>query len=250
MALLELDDEQQVETDLVIFDKDGTLISHDHYIPIMQARARIIAQSLDLSQEVERGLLEMLGVDPQRKAIIPQGNIYTPRRDVFRQVVQFLGIEGIKSKVAGEATRMGFKDADTEVQLEKHVKPIHGTLELLQALHQAGVKTAVCTHDTSRAAKKHLKAANLYEFITCVLGLDPGSKLRAKPAPDMINSICKQFKTPTTKALFVGDTDMDMQAGKAAGVALCIGVLSGQSTAEEFFSADLVIESVIGMKVL
>lgn len=250
MATIAVTDDQQVEAELVIFDKDGTLISHHHYIPIMETRARIIAQTLNLSQEVERGLLEVLGVDPQRKIIIPQGNIFASRRDTFRQVVQFLGIEGIKKKVAGEAARIGFKDADKEVNLEEYIKPIHGAIELLQALDKTGTKTAVCTHDISRAAKLHLEAVSMLPYITKVIGLEAKSKMRAKPAPDMLKTAIQELGVPANKAIMIGDADTDMQAGKAAGVNLCIAVLSGQSAEEEFYSADVVIESVGNLKVL
>lgn len=250
MVTIVVNDEHQVEIELVIFDKDGTLISHAHYIPIMETRARIIAQALDLSQEVERGLLEVLGVDPVRKFIIPQGKIYTSRRDTFREVVQFLGIEGIKKKLAGEAARMGFTDADKEVKLEEHVKPIQGALKLLQALDQAGVMTAVCTHDISRAAKLHLQATNMLPYISRIIGLESRSIHRAKPAPDMLEAIIQDSEANARKAIMVGDADIDMQAGKAAGVGFCIGVLSGQSTKEEFYSADAIISSVGDLRLL
>ncbi|MHA2498896.1 MAG: HAD family hydrolase [Candidatus Hodarchaeales archaeon] len=250
MVVIAVNDEQQMETELVIFDKDGTLISHQHYIPIMEARARIIAQTLDLSQEVEKGLLEVLGVDPERKFIMPQGNIYTPRRDTFREVVQFLGIEGIKKKIAGEAARIGFKDADKEVKMEEHVKSIPGATDLLQALAEAEVKIAVCTHDISQAAKLHLRATNLLPYITKVIGLDPKSGLRAKPAPDMLERASRECRVATSKGIMVGDAEIDMQAGKAAKAGLCIGVLTGQTSKEEFYSADVIIESVGQIKVL
>ncbi len=244
MAKLLIEDEKEIETELILFDKDGTLITHHHYIPIMKKRAQILSQSLKLSQEVEKGLIELMGVDIDRDIVIPQGSIYSPRRDVFREVIQFLGIEGVKPKVAGEAARMAFKDADKEVKLEEHVRAIEGTLQLFQVLKSKGVKIAVCTHDTSHSAKRHLKAVNLASYVDLFVGLDPGSKLRAKPAPDMLQFACKNLKILSTKAIMIGDTDLDMQAGKGAAVASCIGVLSGQSGREELFSADYILESI------
>ena len=47
-----------------------------------------------------------------------------------------------------------------------------------------------------------------------------------KPAPDGILECLKRMKIPPNQAITIGDTPLDIRAGKAAGT-LTVGVLSG-----------------------
>jgi phosphoglycolate phosphatase-like HAD superfamily hydrolase len=66
----------------------------------------------------------------------------------------------------------------------------------------------------------------------------------------MLEMAFRECGVAADKGIMVGDAEIDMQAGKAAKIPLCIGVLTGQTSKEEFYSADVVIESVGQIKVL
>ena len=74
---------------------------------------------------------------------------------------------------------------------------------------------------------------------------------RGKPRPDPILWAAKQMGIAPENCLMVGDTVMDMRAGRAAG-AQNLAVLSGFGEKEELIKAgaDLMLDSVAGMQAL
>jgi phosphoglycolate phosphatase-like HAD superfamily hydrolase len=61
----------------------------------------------------------------------------------------------------------------------------------------------------------------------------------------MVLEICKRIDIEPSKVMVIGDTTSDMKMGRAAGVGLCVGVLSGVSSAKDLMPcADLIIESI------
>jgi phosphoglycolate phosphatase-like HAD superfamily hydrolase len=63
-----------------------------------------------------------------------------------------------------------------------------------------------------------------------------------KPFPDPIVWVAKQLEVPPEACLMVGDTSVDMRAGKAAG-AQTVGVLCGFGEEHELlqYGADLIL---------
>lgn len=98
-------------------------------------------------------------------------------------------------------------------------RPYDGIVEAVKALRKSGVKIAVNTNKVEAAA---LDLVDKY-FPDCfdiVSGSRPG--LPPKPAPDGVYEILKRAgidgKSQGQKAVFIGDSDVDLQTGINAGL--------------------------------
>jgi len=138
-----------------------------------------------------------------------------------------------------EAREM-YKDMFAKDPIYK-VHPYEGVVETLQALKDSGAILTVCTNKPDQAARANLAAMFDDDLFEVIQALD--ASVKRKPAPDMALTIAKQLGVDPSECMYIGDTDTDMQTGKAAGM-YTIGVLWGfRDRAElEANHADIIIE--------
>ncbi len=121
--------------------------------------------------------------------------------------------------------------------------PIGDLVGLFQRLRAAGLRIAVVTTDRRERTRQMLELAGVWQMVDALAGEE--DVMAPKPAPDGILSVCHHLGIPPAQALMVGDSPADMLAGRAAGVAGCVGVTSGISRHEDLEPyADAVIPSV------
>lgn len=111
-----------------------------------------------------------------------------------------------------------------QVDCMYQVKPYEGIPELLQELKRLGVRMAVLSnkpHANTQKVVYDLFGDGVFDLVQ---GQTP--EISRKPSPDGVFRIAKKLKTPVEEMLYLGDTNTDMQTGKAAG-AFTIGVLWG-----------------------
>ena len=98
-------------------------------------------------------------------------------------------------------------------------RPYDGIVEAVRALRKAGIKIAVNTNKVEAAALD-LVAKYFPDCFDIVSGSRPG--LPPKPAPDGVYEILKRAgidgKSQGQKAVFIGDSDVDLQTGINAGL--------------------------------
>lgn len=104
------------------------------------------------------------------------------------------------------------------------VTPFDGMVETLEALKNRGVKLAVCSNKPHPAAVGAIKGLFGDDIFDIIQGQE--ASIPRKPAPDAALMIAEKLKVLPEACMYVGDTDTDMQTGKAAGM-LTIGVLWG-----------------------
>lgn len=159
-----------------------------------------------------------------------------------------------------EGAEIGEPDADgfltspvhTEAVLERYmayfkkdctyqVKPYEGISELLQKLKERGVKLAVFSNKPDENAKRVVDTLFGEGYFSIVQGQVP--ELRKKPAPDGVFEILNRLCLKKEDVLYVGDSSVDMDTGRAAGVRT-VGVLWGFRTRQELLEhgADALIE--------
>lgn len=94
-------------------------------------------------------------------------------------------------------------------------KPYDGVPEAIAALRKAGMKTAVVSNkvDFAVQALAHDYFAGLFDI---AVGEREG--VRRKPAPDAVNEILRVLDVPREAAVYVGDSDVDADTAKNAGV--------------------------------
>jgi phosphoglycolate phosphatase len=77
---------------------------------------------------------------------------------------------------------------------------------------------AVLTNKPGAFARQILAALGVGEAFRCVLGGDEGPR---KPAPDGLLRLCGMLGILPGRALLVGDSAVDLDTGRAAGVQVC-----------------------------
>ena len=85
--------------------------------------------------------------------------------------------------------------------------PYDGIMDLLYALREKGIRTAVVSNKPDPAVKK--LAADCFEnLFDDAAGEQSG--IRRKPAPDMVEAVLKDFGISPEEAVYIGDTEIDV----------------------------------------
>ena len=102
--------------------------------------------------------------------------------------------------------------------------PYEGVLEMLAALREAGVRTAVVSNKADFAVQPLVKRyfGDLFDI---ALGEDT-AKRPAKPAPDMVWHVLDVLNVGKEEAVYIGDSDVDVLTAQNAGLP-CIAVTWG-----------------------
>jgi len=105
-------------------------------------------------------------------------------------------------------------------------------------------RRAVVSNKFHRLAVKLLDGLGVENCFDAIFGGD--SAAEKKPAPALLNAALKQFRLPAARAVMVGDGDIDIEAGKRAGVMTC-GVTYGLGDKSDLMAArpDVVIHEPI-----
>lgn len=168
----------------VIFDQDGTLI--DTFIPAMHAYSAATGRTITL-EELEP--VAHLGA----------------ARDLLSAL---LGREATDS------------DNDTFHAALAHevaqIDPYPGIVDLLVALRDAGIGTALATNSDGRSAQVVLGAHGLDALFDVIVTVDRVGG--PKPDPEMIHVALERLGVPAEQVAFVGDSRVDMMASRAAGI--------------------------------
>lgn len=101
--------------------------------------------------------------------------------------------------------------------------PYEGILPLMDELRRRGVAMAVVSNKQD-AAVKPLSRHFFGDRMTLAMG--PVPPLRRKPDPDMVWAAIEQLGKRREECLFVGDSEVDVQTAKNAGVT-CVAVTWG-----------------------
>jgi len=185
----------------IVFDVDGTLTdSIEAYFEVF----REVAAQFGFQIKKEEVLEPMATGSLIWDRIIPRD---FPDRD--EKIKQFMSVI-----------------AQVYQEVFQHVRPFAGLELVLKGLEERGVRLGALT--SSRAvAVRPLYHHALSQYFVTIMTREDGFPL--KPAPDGILECLKRMNVHATYAIVIGDTPLDIRAGKAAGT-LTIGVLSGIGT--------------------
>ena len=95
--------------------------------------------------------------------------------------------------------------------------PYPGCHEALADIKAIGVQLACVTNKESRHAQRVLEAARLHGYFDLVIGGD--SLAEKKPHASVLCHVARQLGVATTRVAHVGDSSIDVQAARNAGVA-------------------------------
>ena len=117
-----------------------------------------------------------------------------------------------------------FRQYYLEHSLDK-TQPYDGVPEMLKALKQRGCRLAVVSNKFY-AATQELCRHFFADTIEVAVGEHEAEGIRKKPAPDTVNEALSQLGVDHRHAVYVGDSDVDLQTARNAGLP-CISVLWG-----------------------
>ncbi len=198
-------------TKLCIFDMDGTLVN-----------------TIDTIAHFGNTALKHFGLD-------------TFPTDAYKLMVGNGSVNLIKNMLKG----LGKEDMDYR-QIHSYYFDIYdkdfmyltraydGVIDMLRALKEKGIKTAILSNKDDVTAKKVANVLFEEGLIDLCLGSRAGVPL--KPQPDAVYEIMEHFGALTDECLYIGDTATDIQTAKNAGL-YSIGVLWGFRDEAELSSA-------------
>jgi len=228
-----------IEPALIIFDKDGTLIDFKTmWGNWMIGLAQRLEEAAGLS--IAPQLFEAMDYDAESGHIAPEGNLaVTPMaglRNLTYQVLQETSLsETMISEIMAKVWHTPNPLTDS--------RPLADLSFLFGVLRTHGLKIAIATSDDHAPTEALVIEWGLSPLVDVMVGADDGIPI--KPAPDMVLYICDTLKIPPDKTVMVGDNVADLQMGRAAGVGLTVGVLSGVSTTMELTGeADIVLSAI------
>ena len=111
--------------------------------------------------------------------------------------------------------------------------PLDGCIELLRELHGAGYGLGIAT--SSGRDLPYLGSWGVRELFAVIVGREDVAQ--RKPHPEGILLCLDALELVPSDALYVGDSPIDIEAGRAAGV-VTVGVLTGTSTREVVAAAE------------
>lgn len=96
-----------------------------------------------------------------------------------------------------------------------NTSPYPGILELVEKLKKSGIKTAVSTNKADVPAQE-LGREYFNGIFDLIVGQQDG--LKVKPAPDSVNKILSILDIQKKDAIYIGDSDVDVQTAKNSGL--------------------------------
>ena len=209
----------KTQRDLIIFDLDGTLIDSSTDI------AWCANEVLEYLGYERRGVEEIKkdigwGVKPLLERLVPN----EPEERISDARLKFLEIY------------------DSHLVVDSFLYP--GVIQTLEHFKGVGKKLAVVTNKPIGLSEKILKIFELDGFFMSVVGGD--SFQRRKPHPEPINAVVQSAQVAPERAVMIGDSPVDCEAGKAAGL-YTVGVTYGFRDRSELSLCDVLIDDMTSL---
>ena len=118
------------------------------------------------------------------------------------------------SKEATQKTLESFK-VHYGIHCADHTKPYDGIIKLLEDLRKCGIQTAVVSNKADFAVQE-LCSQYFPKAFDFVVGEREG--IRRKPCPDSVFEVLKTLKKTAAEAVYIGDSDVDVDTAKEAGM--------------------------------
>jgi phosphoglycolate phosphatase len=201
--------------DAAVLDVDGTVATCPYDFVAMRAAVATIAARwrVNVGELSVRGIIEQMD-----------------------RVAELLGEKGPAFRQEAQAAV-----AAIEVVAARNASILAGAAEALAELGRSGVAVALITRNCRAASDIVLRGFEDYAVL-----LTRDDVPLAKPDPDHVLRALAAIGRGPERTVVVGDHGFDMQAGRAAGVRLCVGVRSGNNTDESLIGAgaNAVIDSI------
>ncbi len=206
----------------VMFDMDGTLID-----------------SIDVYHEIIKDIMGSLKVE-----------LTLSREAVFEYLSQGKNLSDVifphdledREEAVGQFRILAIR-AFRDIFSKGTVELIDGVDHLFEELKRRGFSLAIVTSSSTEVILPFLKKKRLHPYLSCLLGRTEVARL--KPSPDPLMKCMKILNAKPDESLYVGDSVIDIQAGKAAGT-WTGGVLTGTSGVDRLKAEapDVILDTV------
>lgn len=180
-----------VKYDAVIFDLDGTLLDT---LADLTSSVNAVMGRYGVGRYTSDQVQSFVGNGIRRLIcrVLPGGERHPRFQQVYEDFRQYYGIHCMD---------------ETE--------PYPGIISLLDSLKKAGIRTAIVSNKADFAVKK-LSQVYFGSLIGIAIGEREG--IRKKPAPDTVNQALAELGVDRSRAVYIGDSDVDLETGKNAGM--------------------------------
>jgi len=226
------------DVDAVAFDKDGTLIDLDSaWGPAALAWVTTAASG---DPALEETLALNLGLDLVTGHLV-EGGLFA-----VGTVAQLYAttLKAFSDYGAGQADARASSDRAREMSAlagEKgNLVALGDVAGTFRSLHEAGLRLAIVSSDDRSAIDSVIDAMALGSLLDAVVAGDEG--LDAKPAPAALFEAARRLGVEPVRLLYVGDSWVDAEAARAAGIAGV--VLVGEQPSKSSLLATVVVPSI------
>jgi len=103
-----------------------------------------------------------------------------------------------------------------EAVFRENTRLLPDAREVLETLHGRGIRLAVATNKLGRFSREIFEYFGMENLFTVIVG--DGDVPRNKPDPEMLRLAMEKMGMEKEQTIFVGDSVIDIQTGKNAGV--------------------------------
>lgn len=211
---------EKLKVDLIIFDLDGTLIDSSKDIAWAVNKTLNHLGFNELSYDVIKSYIGW-GVKMLLEQAVPKErhNILAHARNIF------------------------LKYYEDHLLVDTHL--YSGAKEILEYFKHK--KLAIITNKPLGLTEKILNGLSIPKYFQKVIGGD--SVQNKKPHPEAVDIVLAELSVKPEKAIFIGDSRIDIEAGKNAGIITC-GAVYGFRGKDELINAgaDFLIEEIGELK--
>ncbi len=133
-----------------------------------------------------------------------------------------LSVPGGRQNPRFEEALSSFKEYYSQHSKDK-TQPYPGIMEVLKFLSENGYRLAIVSNKFNDAVQD-LKQLYFEDLIPVAIG--EKENIRKKPEPDTVLQALSELKSGKEKAVYVGDTEVDIETAKNAGID-CIAISWG-----------------------
>lgn len=145
----------------------------------------------------------------------------SPTREYFLEGLGITLREQFRVFTSDEDEVQTMVDTYREFNFARHddvVKPYAGIQEALATLKDQGARVGVVTNKLRYGAGRGLRVAGIEQHVDQLMACDDVEN--PKPHPEPVTLLLKGLNVAPEAAVLIGDSPIDMQAGRAAGVAI------------------------------
>lgn len=186
--------------DLLSFDLDGTLV--DTATEIAEAANRAL-ESTGMARR-----------PPQQIELLIGAGLHELMRRLLAQVQAEASDSGPVVSIDAVLRSVDHHAAQVTGSL---ARPYPGCVEALRALKAGGVRLACVTNKEERHARRVLEATGLAGHFELLIGGD--TLPQKKPHASVLQHVARHFGIEPVRVAHVGDSRIDVEAARAAGVA-------------------------------